>query len=694
MKKYRVWKRLATALICLLIVNIVLPGISDFLWTVSASAAERERTIPEATPTDGTESREDGADEDNETDNDEDDMDQVLTMDYVLATPSKATPADTFGEIVFIDVPTLVTLEIGEAGENTWQDVLPEQANAKTDDGEQLQCNLRWSLPNVDWDAPGLYCAEIEAVLPDGYTLSNTNDSYQAFVSIHPPGMSQVMEVFTFMRYGMKGHTWTFAMKAGQDMTPLVEALESVTYRGILDDPVSDITFSAQWDFSSVIPGRPGIYPIYRSLTIEESSLPEGVDSEDIYLPDYWKDLPVLLSVESPEGPQLYGVLESPYHFFGSYAKLSEEEAALLEVWYSVDGGSWTMQTNERLMDAEEKNFYINKEAMTEEVSYSFCLKLGDFVSEVLTVKKEETSPVWFTSMMDGNRDGTIDVEFPSISQPPPEDSSGEEIKPPVTDDSGSSVDSDNSGSSGDAGGSGDAGDSGTSGNTGSPGGSGSPGGPGSPGEPGNPVRPGEPGNTSESDDSSIPASPVSGEPDSIGGKGAGEPERINQEARPQASSSPPPLTEDTKTAQGSVAVDRDTASDVKNGSGSLPVPEEVVTRWSTQISGKRCRKLIELYPDWILFQKEEVSVLLSSQWLSEQKMRDSDVLTVSVSPGEEYTVTILINQKVPRTSPIYRITVNEKEKGQSDRAARAALLALAGVGVGVALLWKRRCGS
>lgn len=630
MNKDQVLKRLTAALICLLIINTTMSAFPPHPWAAAACAAEESSPVPEgpsiysgqegnrpvrrATPSDS-----DGREEE-----------EIFLVDDLAtasdATPSNATPSNASNCIVFVDVPSVAALAAGEADYDTWEDHLPRQAFARTRSDQTLWCGLQWSVSCTNWDLPGVYPAQIEVIPPDGYMMAEPNTFYDAVISIHPPGTSQVMEVFTSMRYGMKGHTWTFAMKAGQDMTPLVEALERITiFNGILDDPVDNITFFADWDFSSVDPDRPGIYPIHRSLTLMEDSLPEGISAEDIYLPDYWKDLPVLFSVEAPGGPQLSGVLENPYDFFGSYAKLPEEELKALKIWYSINGSGWVLQTDEGLMDADEKNFYIHKDAMEEGSSYSFRLELGDYISRELTVLKDQTSPVWFTSMMDGNRDGTIDVDFPSISQPPPADPTEEETPPRPTQP--------------------------TEEETSPP-----------------PTKPtGEETHPQPTPPAGKETRPDSGISDNDGWTGSGELH----------------VTIPADVSESSVLPDSE--------AGSFPIPWEEITRWSSQISGKRVRKLIEVYPDWILFQKEEVSILLSSQWLRDQQMKDSDVLTVSVSPDEDHAVTILINQKTTQSPPICQITVGETKKDRFDGAAAKTILTLAMTGAMAALLWKRR---
>lgn len=728
MKSYKVLERMAAALICMLIINTIVSAFPPYPWAAPACAAEESSPLlkeisadskwSDGTPTLPASPSQASGQEEGSGQDPFDTLSATLSEapvyqeeedifpDYVLATPSEATPLDASELIVFIDAPPLAVLEAGEADDNTWQDMLPQQALSWTESSAELWCGLKWSVPYGNWDQPGIYLAQVNVIPPDGYTIKEEDRSYDALVSIHPPGTSQVIDVFAFMRYGMKGHTWTFAMKAGQDMTPLVEALENITvYSGLLDDPAVNISFSAEWDFSSVDPSQPGIYPIYRTLTLIEDSLPENISPEEIYMPDYWRDLPVLFSVEVPEGPQLYGVLENPYDFFGSYARLSEGELESLEVWYSINGGKWTLQTNEGLMDTYEKDFFIHKDAMAEGSSYSFRLKLGDFISRELTVRKDETSPVWFTYMMDGNRDGTIDVEFPPISQPPPEDttdplpteptgeepdpsptepgegetslppaeSNEEEPQPSIAVPPDSADDSMRS-------------DSGNSVNvewTGS----------------------GKVQVTASADGLQPPVPPVpetgmppdtlSAENNPLQQPGTSQSSRTpngtdRPESGPPASGSHPAAW--AEPPQKAAAADSSINTDPASGSGSLPVPEEAVTRWSTQISGKRVRKLIEIYPDWVLFQKEEVSILLSSQWLREQQMRDSDVLTVSVFPGKDYAVTILINQKEPQTPPICQITVGEAQKdrlrGAGGSAKAALILAITGA---VAALFLRR---
>lgn len=723
MKSYRIPERMAAALICMLIINTIVSAFPSYPWAAESSPLLKEISAdskwPSGTPTPpASPSQASGQEEGSAQDpfhtpsatlsespvyQEEED----IFPDYVLATPSEATPPDASELIVFIDVPPLAVLEAGEADDNTWQDMLPQQALSWTESSAELWCGLKWSVPYGNWDEPGIYLAQVNVIPPDGYTVKEEDRSHDALVSIHPPGTSQVIDVFTFMRYGMKGHTWTFAMKAGQDMTPLVEALENITvYSGLLDDPAVNISFSAEWDFSSVDPSQPGIYPIYRTLTLMEDSLPENISPEEIYMPDYWRDLPVLFSVEAPEGPQLYGILENPYDFFGSYARLSEGELESLEVWYSINNGTWTLQTDEGLMDTYEKDFFIHKDAMAERSSYSFRLKLGDFISRELTVHKNETSPVWFTYMMDGNRDGTIDVEFPSISQPPPADTtnplptestgeepgplptepgkgetslppaeSNEEVpQPPITAPPDSTDDSRRS-------------DSGNSVNV----------------EWAVSQKVQATASADGLQPPALPASEAGMPPDILSAENnefqqtetsqsARKPNDTDKpESGPPASGSHPAAWPEPP--QKTMVADSGINTEPASNSGCLPVPEEVVTRWSTQISGKRVRKLIEIYSDWVLFQKEEVSILLSSQWLRDQQMRDSDVLTITVFPSKDYAVTILINQKEPLTPPICQITVDETEKEpfRGVGASAKAVLILAMTGAAAALFLGRR---
>lgn len=317
-----------------------------------------------------------------------------------------------------------------------------------------------------------------------------------------------------------------------------------------------------------------------------EDNLPEGLSPEDIFLPDYWKELSVLFSVEEPGGPQLYGALENPYEFFGSYAKLSDEELNMLEVWYSIDGSPWTLQTDEALMETEQRNFRIFKSEMETGKSYSFRLKLGTYTSRELTVKKTGNSPVWFSWTLGGNRDGTIDIDFPDISQPPPEIPDINGTLPPETGETTRPEDEE--------------------------------------------TLPPETGATTKpEDEGTLP-------PESDGAAREDDDEN-GETAPPESSESPPP----------------------ENENGQTDPPEEIVTRWTSQISGKRVRKLVEMYSEWILFQKEDVSVLVSSEWLEEQQLKDSDILTVKVSPEADHTVTVLINQKVPEDEPVCQVEIH-----------------------------------
>lgn len=104
--------------------------------------------------------------------------------------------------------------------------------------------------------------------------------------------------------------------------------------------------------------------------------------------------------------------------------------------------------------------------------------------------------------------------------------------------------------------------------------------------------------------------------------------------------------------------------------------PEEIVTRWTSQISGKRVHKLLEMYSEWILFQKEEVSVLLSPEWLESQELKDSDVLTVEVSPEADHSVSVLINQKAPENPPVFQVEINQ-QSGHRPAPSKAAAIGL-----------------
>lgn len=184
---------------------------------------------------------------------------------------------------------------------------------------------------------------------------------------------------------------------------------------------------------------------------------------------------------------------------------------------------------------------------------------------------------------------------------------------------------------------------------------------------------------------------------DASGGSGAVdsvEPESERSSGRdelPPGISPDSPAAEAAKAWQPSVSAPGPELSRGDSQGSSRPVPEETVTRWTTRISGRRVRKLIELYPDWVLFQKEEVTVLLSSQWLAGQKMGDSDILTVSVSPGEDHTVTIWINEKEPQPPPVFQVRIGEKGKDRFAGLDAIAVLTLALAGVMAAFLWRRR---
>lgn len=571
------------------------------------------------------------------------------TPEYPSVTPTSSVP-DRPIEITYLDAPDLIVLETGQTDSTAWQSHFPGQAEGWATEGGNVLCRLEWSVSHMRWDRPGLYTAEAKIIPPDGYFLSDYMDKqHNAVVSIHPPGKSQVIDVYTSMGFwGLKGHTWTFAMKVGQDMTPLIEELENKTeYMGMLDTTNETIRFTADWDFSAVTPEKPGLYRIHRRLSLVEDSLPEGLSKDDIFLSDYWKELPVLFSVEEPDGPQLYGVLENPYEFFGSYARLSDEELNRLEVWYSVGGGTWTLQTDEGLMEVEQKDFRIFKSEMKTGQPYSFRLKLGDHVSRELTVQKEKTSPVWFSWTLGGNRDGTIDIDFPDISQPPPEppDSNEttapeyEETTPPVSNgaiETGGQVTS--------------------------------------PPESSDPIETKEPETSSPESDSSIETEEPETSPP--------EPGSSVETEEPEASSF------DSNDSNDSDDSDDSDDSENENMETSAPQssppsytitaspPEEIVTRWTSQISGKRVHKLLEMYSEWILFQKEEVSVLLSSEWLESQELKDSDVLTVEVSPEADHSVSVLINQKAPENPPVFQVEINQ-QSGHRPAPSKAAAIGL-----------------
>lgn len=602
-----------------------------------------------------------------------------------VATPSSSSPATASPsvpfapeEIIYLIMPELIAMETSQTDESSWRQQLPREIEGRTASGEVIWCSLRWDVSHVHPDKPGLYLADAEALLPDGCIWGTyTETNFKPIISIHSPGDSLVMDVYTSMGYwGLRGHTWTFAMKAGQDMTPLVEKLESMTdYIGILDTTHDSIRFTADWDFSGVTPEKPGLYYIHRNLSLDEDSLPEGIAPEDIYLPDYWKELPVLFSVEEPGGPQLYGVLENPYEFFGSYAKLSDEELESLEVWYSIDDGSWRLQTDEELMKMDLSNYWIYKDKMESGRLYSFRLKMGDHISQELTVQKTEESPIWFSWTLGGNRDGTIDVEFPAVSQPPPQvpDINGtlspEPSETPPTestqrpaDDEGvlppsGGISTDNEDFT--------------------------------PDSPYQPVA--EPESStmlSNSDTAENNPELPSGTAPSYENETAGQREdrtpsqesswSWNEKNTASESEKPP-----ENTSESSVPA-------IAASTGAAPVPEEIVTRWVSQINGSRVQKLLEIYPEWVLFQKEDVSVLISSDWLKKQQLKDNDTLTVKVSPGTDRTVTILINQKTPEEPPVYRVETHQQTIRQP-AAVNPAILFLFLTGCAFVFLFLKR---
>lgn len=573
----------------------------------------------------------------------------------IAVRPATASPSQPSGVIMDFMKPDMIILKAGQADESTWSSWLPQQAAATTNDaGEDVLCGLHWSVSHIRWDTPGVYYAEVDVIPPSGYVFWEYMDScFEAVISIQAPDMSQVVDVFTNLGYyGQLGHTWTFAMKKGQDMAPLADRLQEITvYTGLLDSPKESILFTASWDFSAVDTSRTGLYPIYRSLKLQEDSLPAGLTPEQIQLPDYWNDLPVLLSVEGTEGPELYGVLENPEEFFGSYAALTDKELDELEVWYCVDHGSWTLQTDEGLMETDTGNYRIYKDKLETGHSYSFFLKLGNHTSSILTVRKKESPLVWLSWEMGGNRDGTIDVEFPSITQPPPTDTeetdssqketAGTEI-PPATENRLPPQDNTSDGSSY---------------QTHGPAGHAA-------GNFGDPIEattvsektpevslPYEtPTTSSEKADSATPDSAASKE----------------------AMGSPDSTVSPTGTAA------PDHAAGSPAGPGTAPTPYETVTRWTSRISGGRIEKLLELYPEWILFQKESVAIYISSHWLEDQHLGPNDILTVSLSPGEDNSVEILINGTVPANAPVYRIEQLPKTRESYGGPAVIALMFLA----------------
>lgn len=227
--------RQAAILVCFLAVYAVLSVIADFPL-VSARAAAYKTGSNAATPSSA-----------------------LASSEIMVPTPSSASPdsptitptssvPDKLLEINYLDAPNLIVLEAGQADSTSWESHFPGQAQGWTAESRDVLCGLQWSVSHIRWDRPGLYTASANVLLPDGYILSEYLDKhYDAVVSIHPPGKSQVMDVYTSMGFwGLRGHTWTFAMKAGQDMTPLIEELESKTdYLGILDTTNETIHFTA-----------------------------------------------------------------------------------------------------------------------------------------------------------------------------------------------------------------------------------------------------------------------------------------------------------------------------------------------------------------------------------------------------------------------------------------------------------------
>lgn len=607
-----------------------------------------------------------------------------------VATPSVATPSQALYRITYADPPDLIVLEAGEADEASWISLLPRQMEVYTDDPENntVLCGISWSVSHVRWDKQGIYSACGEIISPEGYVFGPYMEPYfDAVVSIHPQGTSQVMDVFTSLGYfGQTGHTWTFAMNVGQDMTPLVEKLERMTsFTGILDSPRETVRFTAAWDFSRVDPATPGIYPIYRHLKLAEDSVPPDLDPEQIFLPEYWETLPVLLSVEEPGQPQLYGVLENPDSFFGSYARLTDEEFEALEVWYSVDGGPWTLQTDEGLMETDARNYRIDKKNLEDGKPCSFYLKLGSHTSRILTVQTDDTPLVWFFWTLDGNRDGTIDVDFPSFNQPPPTDpteedpvqpptngSIGEPSETPTEDATDSSPENPPDGSNGSTpeNPTDDATD--TPPETSTDGSSGT-----------------SPGDRDNSSAGSAPAQPA-GASVSAADSTAGETPKTADTSGQTAGDGPgtsvsrgdiPPTTGNAGPADQSAASKTD----------SPLLPMELVDQWVTQISGKRVKKLLELYPEHIVFQKEDVTVLVSSQWIASLQLKDNDILTIKVSPSKDHEVTILINQKEPPTPPVYETRSLDTPKKQTGGLLAGAVFLLFVIVLTCSLIVRRR---
>lgn len=578
------------------------------------------------------------------------------------ASPSNATPSQAQPQITFADTPSLIALEAGEADSSRWNTLLPRQLEAFTDspENETVWCDISWSVSDVNWNKQGVYLARGQLIPPEGYIFGTYIKPYfTTVISIHPPGTSQVMDVYTSLGYyGQRGHTWTFAMNTGQDISPLVETLKGLSsFTGILDDPNEIIHFTADWDFSAVDTTKPGIYPIYRRLKLQESSLPPDLDPQQIWIPEYWKRLPVLLSVEEPGKPQLYGVLENPDIFFGSYAKLSEEEYGELEVWYSIDKGSWTLQTDEGLMETDRKNYSIHKDKLEDGTSYSFYLKLAEHTSRILTVQKDKAPLVWFFWTLDGNRDGTLDVDFPSFSQPPP-DPPEEETTASPAEETTASPEEGTTGS-----GSANLPDSDSSKNgaaeTAFP-------------ETGEDMIPkaGEFGQT----DSSSSAVPV---PDQVPGifRKDSVPVQTGSSMDAVTASQPDSIPSEDNTSENHSS-DSSPASALTD---SPLLPMELVDQWTTQISGKRVKKLLEFYPEYVVFQKESISVLVSSDWLKVLNLADSDILTIRISPEAGHEVTILINQKEPTVPPVYQVRLLDSARGRtgSSVAVRAVFLLL-----------------
>jgi|GEM_PF-1016847 len=478
-------------------------------------------------------------------------------------------------------------------------------------------CPVSWDLSLLDPGKPGRQFISGTLEPAEGYVFGEGVSSTVSY-PVYFTGGSTADEALTELYSEALPTSYMALLPVNGDPSTL--ELQQFTAQCLTEE--GSFTCPLTWDFSAVDVSKPGVY-----TATAAASLPAG-----FVPPADGAPLTAAVGVVDPTYPDLsayhitdYGNLECDFLY-----TISDLSPVRVEV--SQDDGPWTADDT-AVLDAGRLrgtyfelsgiSFLVYLTDLTPQVSYRFRILYEDGKqSNVLTIRLEEKAGLLQPVVaVGGNRDGSENDSLPDLEQPAPDTGGSAEPSAP----------SDSSGSSGSQ-----------------PAVS-------QPAE----TQPAETPSTetqpAETPSAETPSAETVPAPESEA-ETAAEPQRAPSEDSAAAQKIPAAPVRITSKAASDTAAQSSDASET-----------EIVTDTYTVLSGLRMRRMVQLGGDTVLFEKQGVSVELSSVFLSSLPLGDEELLKVAIDQPAENSFRLAITAAGDAITRLSATSVQLRWSGQTE---------------------------